>query len=92
MGLLLPRVAAAGVESVVVGVVEDFIMGSSATGSPGCFIVVVFVELVVRVRGKSVFGLVVVVVQGEGVGYGADGGGVGEGAVTAVVEEVADGD
>lgn len=53
--------------------------------------VVVFVELVVRVGGEGVFGLVVFVGCGEGMG-GLGGGGAGEGAVAAVVEGVADGD
>lgn len=87
--LIAPRpTVAAGVEASVVvigGGVEDLVIGVPV----GDFFV--FVELVMGVGGEGVFGLVVFVVVGEGLG-GVGGGGVGEGAVAAVVEKVFDGD
>lgn len=78
---------------VGVGIVEEFVGGVGGGGAgPGAEMFVFVVEFVVRVGGEGVFGLVVVVVEGERGGVLGGGGEAREGAVAAVVEEVFDGD
>ncbi len=78
---------------VGVGIVEEFVGGVGGGGAGPAEMFVFVVEFVVRVGGEGVFGLVVVVVEGERGGVlGGGGGEAGKGAVAAVVEEVFDGD
>lgn len=79
---------------VGVGIVEEFVggVGGGCGAGPGAEMFVFVVEFVVRVGGEGVFGLVVVVVEGERGGVLGGGSEAGEGAVAAVVEEVFDGD
>lgn len=87
-------VGCSGQVVVGVGIVEEFVggVGSCGAGPAGAEMFVFVVEFVVRVGGEGVFGLVVVVVEGERGGVLGGGSEAGEGAVAPVVEEVFDGD
>lgn len=98
--VLVPRPGGSRVQACVVVVgcgVKDFVVCVATGAGGGVVVVLVFVEMVVGVGGKGVFGLIVVIVVGvvvregmcAGVGGGSD---AGKEAVAAVEEEVFDRD